>query len=396
MRGIFAGILAVLWVAPMVRGGDPMIVHEWGTFTSLQDENGQAIGGVNSDDEPVPGFVHHPVDFVRALAGGKGIPARDPEVTMRLETPVLYFYSAPGAGPEPVDVSVSFHGGWLTEYYPDAEVPAPDLSHHLTGATTGSLVWHDVHVGVKPSCPATSDVVWSTPRKVGADGVAVGAESERFLFYRGVGHVDSPISVKREVDGKVLAISPWSGLGARLPMWLVDVREDGTLAWRRIGEKPGSSAPATTAADFPAGEYSIASPGLLHRDMARGLREAGLFPDEAEAMLDTWQLSYFKSPGTRLFYILPRSWTDSVLPLQITGNPTITRVMVGRIELVTPRHRALLAAMRRCADDAEAWKDYQRLGRFRDALVLEDAQANPAPSLSQFMQAHSILAFQIP
>ncbi|HEX7617225.1 MAG TPA: hypothetical protein VF480_00750, partial [Verrucomicrobiae bacterium] len=39
-------------------------VHEWGTFTSLQDENGRAIGGINTDDEPVPEFVHRLDSFV--------------------------------------------------------------------------------------------------------------------------------------------------------------------------------------------------------------------------------------------------------------------------------------------------------------------------------------------
>ena len=34
-----------------------LVVHEWGTFTSLQDEAGEAIGGINADDEPVPRFV---------------------------------------------------------------------------------------------------------------------------------------------------------------------------------------------------------------------------------------------------------------------------------------------------------------------------------------------------
>src|SRR5204863_2540425 len=37
---------------------EPLIVHEWGTFTSLQNEASQAIGGINTDDEPVPRFVH--------------------------------------------------------------------------------------------------------------------------------------------------------------------------------------------------------------------------------------------------------------------------------------------------------------------------------------------------
>jgi hypothetical protein len=35
-----------------------LVVHEWGTFTSLQDEDGKAVSGINTDDEPVPAFVH--------------------------------------------------------------------------------------------------------------------------------------------------------------------------------------------------------------------------------------------------------------------------------------------------------------------------------------------------
>src|SRR4051812_31860937 len=79
-------------------GADKLIAHEWGTFTSLQDEDGRAISGINTDDEPVPKFVHN-------IAGGllieqtdlppnyfQGAPHCHPGVTMRLETPVLYFH----------------------------------------------------------------------------------------------------------------------------------------------------------------------------------------------------------------------------------------------------------------------------------------------------------------
>ena len=36
-----------------------LIVHEWGTFTSLHDEAGRTIDGINTDDEPLPPFVHN-------------------------------------------------------------------------------------------------------------------------------------------------------------------------------------------------------------------------------------------------------------------------------------------------------------------------------------------------
>jgi len=136
-----APLLAVvsLFAANIAGAKSPVIVHEWGTFTSLQDENGKAIGGINVDDEPVPNFVytagqhsvvalnHNPFTFgLPPYCGfiGKGGPAvqiGDPEVTMRLETPVLYIYPPKGeaaADVPPLDVHVDFHGGILSQYYP--------------------------------------------------------------------------------------------------------------------------------------------------------------------------------------------------------------------------------------------------------------------------------------
>src|SRR5580698_11047155 len=73
----------------------PLVVHEWGTFTSLQNETGQAIGGINTDDEPVPKFVHRLANFLLLSPTEvpafffQGAPRCHPDVTMRLETPVL-------------------------------------------------------------------------------------------------------------------------------------------------------------------------------------------------------------------------------------------------------------------------------------------------------------------
>ena len=80
-----------------------LTVHEWGTFTSLQDENGRAMGGINTDDEPVPSFVHDvagmllikPTEIPTTFS--KGAVNCHPDVTMRLETPVLYFHAPAGA-----------------------------------------------------------------------------------------------------------------------------------------------------------------------------------------------------------------------------------------------------------------------------------------------------------
>jgi hypothetical protein len=130
-------------------------------------------------------------------------------------------------------------------------------------------------------------------------------------------------------------------------------------------------------------------------------------------MLNTWELSYFKAPGTRVFFTVPQTWTDKVLPLNLSQPADVTRVMVGRIELVTPRHRELLKtiaatvpvpdlkevvwAMAKLRDDAARRDEYNALAsgrgdarelgvkvppvyqafldlsRFRTALVLDAA-----------------------
>jgi len=165
--------------------------------------------------------------------------------------------------------------------------------------------------------------------------------------------------------------------------------------------------------------------------MQAALVKEGLYPDEASAMLRTWELSYFKSPGLRFFYIVPRKWVDEVLPIKITGSPTeITRVMVGRIELISDAQRATLAklatgpcpnlaAIKKAAADAidkghfsedekKAFyggekplsdlgiaipplvQDYLSLGRFRDALIVHEQQEHPSAALAQFIKDNQL------
>jgi len=64
----------------------------------------------------------------------------------------------------------------------------------------------------------------------------------------------------------------------------------------------------------------------------------GLFDDEARALLNTWELSYFKSTGLRVFFLVPRAWTDFYLPLEISQPADVNRVMVGALSWSRPRN----------------------------------------------------------
>ncbi len=357
------------------HAAETLVVHEWGTFTSFQDEKGAAIGRLNIDDEPVPDFVHdavggllHPLnDHSPAFVGlGKGFPLGDSEVTMRLETPVLYFHPASGQQLGAVDVRVDFHGGWLTQYYPDALVNRPGRRvkdqiefDPLSASTLGMLHWSGLSVGEGAvGFPETTSPVWMAPRQVAAANVrSAGGEGERFLFYRGVGHLDAPVRVIRDEQG-ALTLHPVAGLPAIARYFLVDIRPDGTLAYRTIkGGSPG--AVDAGAETFASDLYALDRKAALREDLAGELAANGMFADEAAALLNTWDASYFRSPGLRLFFLVPRAWVDTVLPLAIAPQAAVERAMVGRIELISPRQRELLARIAKGPhSNAGWWQDF--------------------------------------
>jgi hypothetical protein len=424
-------------------GAQPWQIHEWGTFTSLQDESGQSIDGINTDDEPVPSFVHGqfpiiPVTDVVPRQFNKGLPSCYPGVTMRLETPVIYFHPPAGAANgQSADVKVRFRGGWLTEFYPDAVPDAPGRNNRLSSDTVGRLEWNNLQIGGDWPLTNTSAPVWTSPRAVEAASVqASNGESEKFLFYRGVGHIDAPLRVFRHAGtGELLFHSQLEDLPVDRPLsihslWLVDIQPDGQIAFRTLPSLALGSDPnkilARTPAAFAPDDFSAANFGKLRASLKSALISEGLYDDEAQALLNTWEVSYFKSPGLRVFFLVPRAWTDYYLPLQISLPAHINRVMVGRIELVTPQERTKLeelasfspATIREQAlqfyqDGLQHYKDfrerplsavafvpksywiYMDLGRFRNALILEEEKTQPTPGLASFIASYGLQAYQL-
>ena len=436
------------------KGNDGLVVHEWGTFTSLQDDDGRELSGINIDDEPVPKFVH---DVNPALLASpvltsthweykmKGAPRAHPLVTMRLETPVIYFYPPKGVTePFPIDVNVKFRGGWLTQFYPNAVFNDPQMETgsfdfgKLTPETVGTLTWNDLQVGTKAAGPETKERVWLAPRKVAAAGVTSNeGESEKYLFYRGVGNLKAPLRIMMDRSSHQLSV--FGNFGAVLlgketakvpPLWVTQVRHDGAMAYRRIDGFTVSGDQKQVlgkgSCQFAAADFNRQNRAKLEAEMHDALVEDGLFADEATALLSTWQWSYFESPGLRVFYLVPRQWTDFYLPLAISGNPRTERVMVGRIELVSDEQRELLGKLRKSQISDGAWveqlndsparnrflagrsdfgdlgipvpADYQlylKMGRFRNALVVAEEARKPSPNLTKFINVYGLHPFRI-
>jgi hypothetical protein len=342
-----------------------MVVHEWGTITTRHAPDGTPRGRLNHvrGGDTLPGFVHRydPAatqnDPERSLIKTALVAGR-PDVTMRLETPVMYFYPPQGMRSLPAfDVGVRFRGGVLNEFYPEAEPSvAPDPrgptrfamfapnwnGERLDSSVVGRLLWRGLTLEDSVPLVGTSSHVWLAPRRVHASGVRSGNESERYLFYRGVAHLDAVLQT-RLTAGDIELLAPrdldWmpSPTMTVRSVWLVDILPNGMTAFRDGGsltiQRNATSRSLAHLPLFAKDDYGPTKRSDLRASMKRALTAAGLFEDEAEAMLATWEGSYFRTPGLRLFYLVPSEWTSTFLPVQISIPHDLTRVLIGRIDL---------------------------------------------------------------
>ena len=57
-KPVLIALLILVLGSARGAGAAQLVVHEWGRFTSLQDELGCSVCGINDKDEAVPDFVH--------------------------------------------------------------------------------------------------------------------------------------------------------------------------------------------------------------------------------------------------------------------------------------------------------------------------------------------------
>lgn len=378
MKRTVMGVGAIAAVAAVggMRGTSrqsPLIVHEWGTITTRHAPNGTPQGRLNRLDptgafEGLPSFVHRyeppavVADPEKSLLKLPLIPGR-PDVTMRLETPVIYFYRAADENsPRSFDVSVRFRGGVLNEFYPNADAsvvvdaervnakiakgsyPGAWPGDVLDSYVVGRLGWRGVALDSGARLTPTTNHVWIAPRRVPSTNVVVNDESERYLFYRGVAHLDALFQTELQPNQLILR-APRQLAWMRTPsmpiptLWLVDARADGSLAFREHSEvdikKSAPSSEVGRIARFAERDFAKTNYDALRKSMKQSLIAGGLYASEAEAMLETWDASYFRAPGLRLLYLVPNEWIGYYLPLTITAPHELKRVIVGRIDLLT-------------------------------------------------------------
>jgi hypothetical protein len=263
----------------------------------------------------------------------------------------------------------------------------------LPGRAAESFVrWDDVHI-----LPAAQSVSFkndgqeshyypareteSNPLKITTGtGTNEITETERMLFYRGLGQFEAPLHVTLSGDEKHLNLVH-TGDGELKDLFVLAVRQ-GQAKVTRVAEVGKHTALAWQPAAGLKPTQEVAA--KLARDLEKVLVGQGLYRAEAKAMIKTWRKSWFAEDGVRVLYSLPTTWIDRTLPLQLNPQPKeVVRVMIGRAELITPRTEwALLREIVRYTDEtqrATAVKsvDELRLGRLLEPVLAKLMGANP-------------------
>jgi hypothetical protein len=320
-----------------------LTVHEWGTFTSVANQDGRSMWWQPLDAvSDLPCFVYR--------LGQRNIKVSG--ALVRMETPVLYFYSR---SPVTASVHVDFPQGVVTEWYPKASRIDPDT---FKRSGDGHVEWNGIQVtpGATPELPIEAGPNrYYAARATDAAPIRIGDQNEKLIFYRGLGSFSIPVKPRFTGSGYD-QIEIKVDIGDPIPQAILFENRGGRIGYRVLGQL--SSRAAFT---LPALNGDLA--GLRH-ELESMLTARGLYAKEAHAMVETWRDSWFEE-GTRVLYIVPRSMADSVLPLTVTPAPSrIERVFVGRVEVLSPAMKDEIQAAV-AASDIPTLKKYGRfLGPF--------------------------------
>ena len=384
------------WRAPAQAGAavvslaDPtpgLVVHEWGTDTVVSGSDGSLQRGLHHEEEDLPPFVY---DRIKS-----GTAPRSISVEFKMETPVLYFYSAEALD---VSVQVDFPRGVMTQFYPDVRRFWPGLGQ-LQGVI-GDPVFDPAFPFVSERCatdyprligggvrwdahllPRGTDVQdllqsaplerysWAHARAVAANPLEVvngsgEVQTERFLFYRGLGNGTPPLVVTAAAGGRLtLRNTADAPIGAAFVIAVGGGRGAFTRS-RAIGAGQSTAAPAPS---LEGAEGLDAFSDALAAAMTTAIKATGLHADEAVAMVNTWRRQWFRTDGLRVLYIAPDGFVDEQIPLTIQPAPVrVVRMMMLRTEVLTPELEALdtTAAAAAASDPAGAQAWFAALGRF--------------------------------
>jgi hypothetical protein len=383
-----------LTLCPSPSFADPnYTAHEWGTFTSVQGNNGELLQWRPLQSSELPKFIfsttgHGP--------NAQAVSKVSMVTLQRMETPVIYFYADQAMN---VDVNVAFPKGYITEWYPQTTQIGPFPAMNTNTPSSGLLsqsraIWQSLEILPKTKNQTAraenlpqdaSGSHYFAARETSANLIRANftsptttSETEKFIFYRGTGNFKTPLRVT--VDSNSLVTVENNGAQPLAHLFLLNIH-DGQGAFGVLDELASSNSVTWLPLNDDSAEHwrHFLLPEFqteIAGQIQNALIAEGLFPDEAKAMVNTWKDSWFTEEGVRVLYLLPRPWTDEILPLTLTPQPTeLTRVMVGRAEMIPEKieknlFQLLSKAYNGDADaKVQAVDEFKKLGRFADPTV---------------------------
>lgn len=374
------GDATALDAAPADVGPSGLIVHEFGTFTSVQSSTGKPLAGMQHDEEQIPAFVQRR-DFGPP---GSGAQETLPEaVTQKLQTAAMYFYTAK---PLAVDMAVKLPQGLLSAAFPGPFVhgPAPIAVKALAG---GEMAWQLQVTPAQTSLAAVpAEALWSTLREVPkAATVKNGAQVERFLFYQGLARFQPPVAATADLVNEFPKNRTIVRNDSDEPIpaaFYVHIHAGGgqIMALGPIAAKSQVTV-TPTPKELNADVYSGQASAMLQE----ALTKAGLDLPEAKALIASWSHNYFKTFGLRVLYIAPAGWVDAWLPVSLTPKPDQhVRTFVGRVEILLPDEEAATLATIQAASQQNDLGVLKSLGFFAEARVLRTLELTKDGAVQAF------------
>ncbi|HYT87226.1 MAG TPA: hypothetical protein VEL76_00770 [Gemmataceae bacterium] len=339
-------------LAPL--GNDDLVVHEWGVFTVFNDAK---KANVNRKEEwgSLPSFFYRQFPKERL----RWVPSA-------WDKPVVYFYAK--QTPMRVSVKVTFADqGVPVVWWPAVADPVDDGGFRTarepkTPRPFRSLTWEAWLGDQVPQTPLRdrhaplmkvedfalpADCWLKDARLPGASRLTVVGniegqpkvifpgskdrpETERFLYYDGL--VPAPDYLRCEqVDAASVTLRNGTKFDLT-SLFVVDRRVKDTVGFAAVGDQQAGRGGLKAGTSMKIEPKAIAAkdwPAAGIKQVRQALRDAGLFKEEADALLTIWQKRLLEAEGVTVFHILPPREYDRMLPLDILPAPAVKPVRVG-------------------------------------------------------------------
>ena len=313
-----------------------LVVHEWGTFTSVQGSDGIALEGLQHEEEQPAAVrvlaLRRCASVRSATAATRDSRSTSSNVTQKMETPVIYFHS-----PEPLRAAAArrLREGPALAVVPGERSPRSARGREsrrrtarpLAKIESSFLEWEvDVLAPGEgerdlPAVPKGSPLVLAATSGLesrahacrGRPADRPGRDGEVPLLPRRRTLRTSDDRARTEAGSRIVRLE--RGEGGR-PGALRPARRGGRGQFDYVnglaaGEELKISRPISRGRARSGRDGRDLVPALVAK-----LVERGLYADEAEAMARTWERSYFRTDGLRVLYVVPDGMTRAILPLR--------------------------------------------------------------------------------